>query len=366
MSTRALIPYGDSSFALRCDLPSEYGAVTTAFVTINDTAGSNKFTGSITKFEDVGGTAVKATSASHGMASGDKVTITGTTSYNGTFTLTAADTNSFTWTDTFVADDATGTWVGQFACAPKSISTLGAATVAGADEMTLGATVTTAPVSGDLIQIRANTGGPAESFVVDHYTTSTKVVTTKEWINHAHASGATVYGRWLTDAIDFSSSTLFPAGQELVFLWTGFDTDDLPFQTTGEIMRASVGGSDLQTRFNALYPHYWDRVKDDWATYQDAAFEELRMAFLANRRDIEKLVESYSITALWLAQIAYSVAWAGGDGDEAERVAMRTRRDELLAAFNALPLWIDDDQDGAIDDDETSQQDRPAPRRCLR
>ena len=201
---------------------------------------------------------------------------------------------------------------------------------------------------------------------MDHYTTSTKVVTTKEWINHAHASGATVYGRWLPASVDFSSTTLFPTGEELVFLWTGFDTDDLPFQTTGEIMRASVGGSDLQTRFTSLYPHYWDRVKEDWDTHQDAAFEELRMAFLANRRDIEKLVESYSITALWLAQIAYSVAWAGGDADEAERVAMRTRRDELLAAFNALPLWIDDDQDGIEDEDETSPQDRPAPRRCLR
>jgi hypothetical protein len=119
--------------------------------------------------------------------------------------------------------------------------------------------------------------------------------------------------------------------------------------------------------FAQRYPHYWPVVERHWDTYQRSAFTELRMMFLANGRDIEKLVEPYSIEELWMAQVAYSVAWARGDSDEAERAAMQLRRTELFDMFNRLPLWIDENQDGAEDEpDEVSPQDRPPPRRLLR
>lgn len=71
----------------------------------------------ITVFANYGGTVsgtVKATSASHGLITGDMATIAGTTSYNGDFSVTKVDANNFYFTDTWVADDATGTvtWSG--------------------------------------------------------------------------------------------------------------------------------------------------------------------------------------------------------------------------------------------------------------
>tara|TARA_Y100000310_G_scaffold236502_1_gene239703 strand:+ start:19908 stop:23663 length:3756 start_codon:yes stop_codon:yes gene_type:complete len=66
-------------------------------------------TGSITAFA-ASGTRVQVTSAAHGRQNGDSITITGTTSYNGTFTTQDVATNTFIINDTFVADDATGTW----------------------------------------------------------------------------------------------------------------------------------------------------------------------------------------------------------------------------------------------------------------
>lgn len=71
----------------------------------------------ITAFANYGGTVsgtVKATSASHGLVTGDMATIAGTTSYNGDFSVTKVDANNFYFTDTWVADDATGTvtWSG--------------------------------------------------------------------------------------------------------------------------------------------------------------------------------------------------------------------------------------------------------------
>lgn len=67
-------------------------------------------TGSITAFADAGSGQVTVTSASHGLHDNDSVTISGTTSYNGTFTITNTATNTFEITDTWVANDATGTW----------------------------------------------------------------------------------------------------------------------------------------------------------------------------------------------------------------------------------------------------------------
>lgn len=63
----------------------------------------------ITAFANAGGGEVQVTSASHSFDTNDVVTISGTTNYNGIFTVTKVNTNAFKITDTWVADDATGT-----------------------------------------------------------------------------------------------------------------------------------------------------------------------------------------------------------------------------------------------------------------
>lgn len=71
-------------------------------------------TGSITAFADVVGLSyVIVTSANHGLTKFQRVTITGTTNYNGTETIyEIIDENNFKISETFVSDDATGTWTG--------------------------------------------------------------------------------------------------------------------------------------------------------------------------------------------------------------------------------------------------------------
>ena len=63
----------------------------------------------ITAFADAGGGEVTVTAASHGFSTDDIVTISGTTNYNGTFSITKVNDNQFKITDTWVSDDATGT-----------------------------------------------------------------------------------------------------------------------------------------------------------------------------------------------------------------------------------------------------------------
>lgn len=78
-------------------------------------------TGSITAFADAGTGLVTVTSAAHGLVEGDSVTISGTTSYNGTFTISNVATNTFAILDTWVANDATGTWVVYKGVSAKTI-----------------------------------------------------------------------------------------------------------------------------------------------------------------------------------------------------------------------------------------------------
>lgn len=64
-------------------------------------------TGSPTLFEDGTGK-ILATCVAHGLVTNDIIVVTGTTSYNGTWTITKVDADSFTFVDTYVADETSG------------------------------------------------------------------------------------------------------------------------------------------------------------------------------------------------------------------------------------------------------------------
>ncbi len=70
-------------------------------------------TGPISAFADYSGTVagtVKATDVAHGLATGAILSQSGTTNYNGIFTITVIDVDNYYFTDAWVADDATGNW----------------------------------------------------------------------------------------------------------------------------------------------------------------------------------------------------------------------------------------------------------------
>jgi hypothetical protein len=67
-------------------------------------------TGAITAYADAGAGQITVTSNGHGLATGDVVSIRGTTNYNGIFVIANALTNTFEITDTWVADDGASDW----------------------------------------------------------------------------------------------------------------------------------------------------------------------------------------------------------------------------------------------------------------
>src|SRR3990167_3677536 len=74
---------------------------------------SSESTGAITAFATYDSTVEGATlveDAGHGLSSGDIVTISGTTNYNGTWGLTAVSASEFWLQTPFIDDEDTGTW----------------------------------------------------------------------------------------------------------------------------------------------------------------------------------------------------------------------------------------------------------------
>jgi len=76
--------------------------------------GGGNLSGSITGTNTTEGSSVTITSASHGLANGDRVSITGTTSYNSNYEISGQTTNTFAITATNSESSETGTWTSLF------------------------------------------------------------------------------------------------------------------------------------------------------------------------------------------------------------------------------------------------------------
>ena len=70
--------------------------------------------GTITATSTSAGASVNVTSASHGLTTDDRITISSTTSYDGTYSITLVDANTFTISATNSTSTETGSWVSLF------------------------------------------------------------------------------------------------------------------------------------------------------------------------------------------------------------------------------------------------------------
>ena len=76
--------------------------------------GDGNLSGTITATSTSAGATVNVTSASHGLATEDRVVISGTTSYDGNYSITLVDANTFTISATNSESTETGSWASLF------------------------------------------------------------------------------------------------------------------------------------------------------------------------------------------------------------------------------------------------------------
>jgi hypothetical protein len=74
---------------------------------------NGNLSGTITDSDGSGSTAT-ATSNLHGLATNDRVTISGTTTYDGNYTITVTDANTFTFSHSGSTSDETGSFISLF------------------------------------------------------------------------------------------------------------------------------------------------------------------------------------------------------------------------------------------------------------
>ena len=70
--------------------------------------------GTITATSTSAGSSVNVTSTAHGLTTDDRITISGTTTYDGTYSITLVDANTFTISATNSTSTETGSWVSLF------------------------------------------------------------------------------------------------------------------------------------------------------------------------------------------------------------------------------------------------------------
>ena len=75
--------------------------------------GSGNLSGTIADLDGSGSTAT-ATDVDHGLATNDRITISGTTTYDGSYAVTVTNANVFTFSHTGSTSNETGTWVSLF------------------------------------------------------------------------------------------------------------------------------------------------------------------------------------------------------------------------------------------------------------
>ena len=76
--------------------------------------GDGNLSGTITATSTSTGSTVNVTSASHGLTTDDRITISSTTSYDGDYSITLVDSNTFTISATNSTSTETGSWVSLF------------------------------------------------------------------------------------------------------------------------------------------------------------------------------------------------------------------------------------------------------------
>ncbi len=364
MSTRHRVKYSDSSHTLSTTLDGAKGVPTAATCVLKDKNGTvlPLGSGTIDDANNASGGVVRFDYTGHAAQVGDVITIAGTTSYNGAQTVTAIATGTFDAVVTYVAAES-GTYETTTGAATlMTATTLSAAASAGEDTITL--TAVTSVVEGSTLRIAGSADGKHEDVVAQAVGAADVILS--EYLKYDHTTATAVSGRFLSYAFDASQSD-FTSGLDFSVIWEITNTDDPAWREDAEILKREIAFGGLETKFAALYPHYHVAMPaGEFTTYQDAAFEDLRVLFKWRAgRDIDKMVNPDELEPVLLRQIAYSIALAGDDAWIEERKAMKMERDDWLTRMSQASIWIDTDQDDVEDDSEVQAMDRPLPRRRL-
>jgi len=212
-------------------------------------------------------------------------------------------------------------------------------------------------VPGDRIHIAGVVG--AEIHTVKAYNATTFTVEIEGILENEHTDDDVVIGLFGDTTLDVSGTTVYAAGEALVFLWTPAGSNDSAITELAQIAVSALDISGLRRRFSLIYPRAYDAFTvpvERVAEMTEEAERQVRAELLAQNLDIERMVDSEIAAPCIMAKMAYLWLLNGDVDKEDERKVISHEYDRQFTVLTALPLWIDSDQDGSEDDDETSSR----------
>jgi hypothetical protein len=219
---------------------------------------------------------------------------------------------------------------------------------AGSFEIVL--TTGTALEAGDSIAIGTDAAG-YEQRIVKSYTAATKTVVLTTCLDRDRVAGLEVLGLDMSAVIDASLEG-FDNLQEVSVRWKQ-DGDGLTMTEMWRVLSVENQPAGLEAAFKAAYPACADAV-DDIGKLSDRAEQWLIMYFETRGRDYKLVVDNELTKEALMAKMALMVG-VGNDLGEIQYARIESYLEEMLSLLDGLPVWIDDDEDGIQDEDETQK-----------
>lgn len=213
-------------------------------------------------------------------------------------------------------------------------------------------------VPGDIIRIVGVNG--QEDHIVKGWDDTNKVVDLETYINRDFEDGAAVYRLSAVATVDFSNATTYPAGTQLVLVWTPTGSGS-SFTERAEIeTRLQVDVAAFTADFRALYPRAYDALSvpaDRLDTIIRLALDELRLILLSRGLDMARVVDQRLISPPLMALVARYWTINGDENLEDERKVIDAAYSAAVEQLCTLPIWEDSDGDEILDEGEI--QDHP-------
>lgn len=210
-------------------------------------------------------------------------------------------------------------------------------------------------VPGDRISI-AGIVGEEKRFVKAYDATNTTVEVT-EILDNDHAEDAAVIGLFGNIEIDFSNTTTFPAGQELVLIWSPTGSDDGDITELAQIAITSLNVAGLSEDFLILYPRAHDAFTtptDNLSKMMDIAKRQIRQELLSHNMDFYRIIDQDITAPAIMAKMAYLWCLNGDIDKEDERKHISQEYDRQITILTSLPIWTDTNQDLKEDESEVN------------
>lgn len=211
---------------------------------------------------------------------------------------------------------------------------------------------------GDIIRIVGVNG--QEDHIVKGWDDTNKVVDLEAYINRDFEDNAVVYRLSAVATVDFSNTTTYPAGTQLVLVWTPTGSGS-SFTERAEIeTRLQVDVAAFTADFRALYPRAYDALSvpaDRLDTIIRLALDELRLTLLSRGLDMARVVDQRLISPPLMALVARYWTINGDENLEDERKVIDAAYSAAVEQLCTLPIWEDFDGDEILDEGEL--QDHP-------